>query len=344
MSGLGTVPIDALRVVGQRLLEFLVSRDTSEDDDAKIDTSDFPEFTALAEHLTGRQMRRLQCGIKDMSKVREFLEKPGSRHWDFVSEMPKTPGFPEWWGPAEDQALVESIGRYGAFVFCRWLLDPIQPFRKRIPPEHLAAVEKLAMQERKKTPGKGVALPREMEDFAHIGRDKSRMSCALAVIDFIEKKAQLQPKIRCDKVYPAQPLRILELGEILLRPSYKTRFSHIPLGFAAVRLFPKQATPGVPQAYYKCEVKDGDNKPLFVIQCLADPEKVFEDESVIEVWIKLQMSLGMIPSINSQTMKASLSLFGLLEPVVLALGAAALTRQFAKELKPPKPKPKPPLR
>jgi hypothetical protein len=325
-ANIRSVTTEAVKQVGDALADFVQGFDAADSDESvTIDSERFPELVGLS--VTGRLLRKMQNTIRNMETIHSFVVNATPKEWEIVKNAPKGGQLPEWWGGAEDRALIECLSEYGIVPFATWLADPGFPFRQRVREELVETVEKMAQLERKRL-GKGVSSPRELDAFACINTQRARFARALAVIEFVQRKSatrrQKQRERQRDGATSRQQndarpksLRVVEIGHLVPKPKFFSKYGPLPVGYVAVRQFPGKASKDTPQAYYRCEIRENGDAPLFVLTAIDNDQLVLEDGSVNGVWRQLLERLGFDNAgTGARGPKRGYQLFGLLSPEV----------------------------
>jgi chromodomain-helicase-DNA-binding protein 7 len=315
-ANIRSVTTEAVKQVGSALANFVQGFDGADSDESvAIDGERFPEWVGL--NMTGRVLRKMQNTMKNMERIHSFVATVTPKKWEIVKDAPKSGQLPEWWGDPEDRALIECLSEYGVIPFATWLVDPVFPFRRRVPENLVETVEKMAQLERKRV-GKAVKCPKELDTFACIATQRSRVARALAVIEFVQRKSAAKRQKQKRRDEPAsKPLNVLEVGHVVPKPKFFSRYGPLPVGYAAVRKFPGRVFKDAPQAYYRCEIRENGDAPLFVVTAIDNEHLVIEGSSINGVWRQLLEHLGLDNSVTgARALKIGYRLFGLLSPEV----------------------------
>ena len=285
-----------------------------------IDVERFPELASLEENMKPRDIKKLKTTLSEMETIYDFIANNNPRKWELVKEAPKNEHLPAWWGYEEDRGLIMALAEYGILLVCSWMVDPDLPFRQKIPAEYLEQIEKMAAQEKKRQ--KGIKPPKELEEFSYITKERPRVFRALAVIEFVNKslkrktKHSRPKKSQSEYLFKMRGLRVISYGTPRAEPEFRHREIFYPVGYCVERGYkPKSQGPEGAMVFYKCEITEQDGHPVFTITSMQDPEKKYEDTTLVGAWKQLQEALGCEVHPRRQT-KNSHHFFGLLQPEV----------------------------
>ncbi|KAH0798843.1 SNF2 family N-terminal domain containing protein [Histomonas meleagridis] len=330
-SGLNFVTVEAVKQVGTDIITFIQehsineNEEQQENNDELIDFNGYPSLEPFASIITPKKYRKIEQSIKEMDIIYEFLNEATSKHWDLIKDAPRNNHLPEWWGREEDEALIRSIGKYGIFIVSKWVIDPRLPFRQHIPNSFVNIIEKLASSESfNKTK---INRPnKDIGDLSYVYRERSRVARALSVIEYVNKrinnintKKNIKKQENDDTEYIAKPsvrLKIISYGEVVPKQHYFYRNYIFPPGYACNRMFVghKGTTS---KKWYKCEISDGGDQPIFTVTTKEDNgDVVLQDNSLIGLSEKLLNFLG-VEEYDNKKLKFGLNLFGLNNPEVI---------------------------
>lgn len=335
ISSLSFVSTEAVQKYSEEIYALIQqiqsSNDDRKEDDEKVDepqsddnpTSDildftnFPLLSPFSSVIHIKDIKKAQQSIKDMKKISDFISDATPKCWEMIKMVPKNQHFPKWWGRDEDEALIRSIGKYGIFNVSIWVSDPRLPFREHLPKSILDTVDKLAIGEEKKV--KMLKTPKDIGDMLFLYRERSRVSRALSVIDFVQKKMKSKRgRKKSNDLYVSKPtarLLILSYGDIVPKKNYFYRQYTFAPGYSCDRMYVGPAGQTC-KKWYRCEILDGGDNPIFRVTTQEEEPTIFEDTTLSGLMKQFFKHLN-IEQKEKGINKLGLNLFGLSQPEVI---------------------------
>jgi chromodomain-helicase-DNA-binding protein 7 len=274
----------ALNEVSDQMIEFA---ETVKSETDTLHFEGFDQLEALQGRIKAKDVISFKEAITTAGLIQEFVDRFEPVFEDLIERAPQNKRYPEWWSAEFDKSLIYALYQYGLICVSSWLVDPVYPFRSKIPPSALKGFQKAAAKEVKK---EKLAKPKDRSVYAFIYRKNSRLSRASIVIDYvlkrmdrrkaqesIRKRAKWKIKPSADGKYAcivSQHLKIVSFGRITLA-SFRTK-QPTPVGFKAERT--------INDKMYVCEVDESEGRVEFTV--MNEEGERFVERSVNDVWTK----------------------------------------------------------
>ena len=287
VSNLSCLKLDAFQNEGELLLA--LANDEFEPD-SKLDVS-----SRLGPYGNRVWISRLRTNHRDLRRVRRFVSHITDEQKEHMQKMKTWDLAPEWWNWEMDLGLLQALSDYGLLYVSTWLIDPDRPFAAHLAESAKSEYRRLADIEREK--GKS-QKPKEGGELDFIFNDKTRMSRALAVIQFTdvrESKARHRTARELEQpeaspLFTELPELPIELGNQLTvfdLGEFTSESSNYPVGYKCHRLYFSITDPCT-KAWYEATTEiNEDGNFQFKVTFLEEPHTVFTCHTSSGVWEKV---------------------------------------------------------
>ena len=114
-------------------------------------------------------------------------------------------------------------------------------------------------------------------------------------------------------------LILVATGIVNITPNYHSEHNLFPIGYISIRTHASMFTKGV-RCKYKCEILEGDGKPVYKVTSEEDPENPIIRDSSTGCWVYICNRVNQLQDVKKEKVTISgTERLGLLEPNVVRL-------------------------
>jgi chromodomain-helicase-DNA-binding protein 7 len=197
---------------------------------------------------------------------------------------------PPWWRSEHDVALLQALNDFGLLYVSSWLVDVDRPFAAHVNEFQFAELSRLAAMEAEQ---RRVVKPREMDDLAFLFNDKTKVSRALLVVQFVENEemgaqpeVSEKPKVEDpgDGELPSVPWEVNGQLVVVKWGKFMRSDFQYPVGYVSHRQYHSIDNPAE-KAWYEAATEIGaDGTLLFRVTDLSDETRTWVHQSASGVW------------------------------------------------------------
>jgi chromodomain-helicase-DNA-binding protein 7 len=220
---------------------------------------------------------RLRSNHRDLRRIRSFVSQMTPLQLQAADAVRPWDAAPPWWRSEHDIALLQALNDFGLLYVSSWLVDVDRPFAAHVNEFQFAELSRLAAVEAEQ---RRVVKPRETDDLAFLFNDKTKVSRALLIVQFVEneeKKAHEQvsaePEVEdpCGGgELPTLPWEVNGQLVVVKWGQFVGSDFQYPVGYASHRQYHSIDNP-LQKAWYEAATEIGDDGGfLFRVTDLSD--------------------------------------------------------------------------